>query len=137
MYKLLLIVILFIIGRHSARQNDVVRNLSKENTPLQDRTPLKVLEEKDVIVGAAQFELYLPKLKDKKVAIVTNVSGMVGKTSIVDTLLKLKVKIKKVFGPEHGFRGIADAGEKVRSNFDKKTGLPVISLYGSHKKPTA
>lgn len=98
---------------------------------------LKVLEEKDVIAGAQQFDQYLPKLKGKKVAIVTNVSGRVGKTSIVDTLLKLKVNIKKVFGPEHGFRGTSDAGEKVKSNTDKKTGLPVISLYGSHKKPTA
>jgi uncharacterized protein YbbC (DUF1343 family) len=98
---------------------------------------LKVLEEKDVIVGAQQFDQYLPKLKGKKVAIVTNISGLVGKTSLVDTLLKLKVNIKKVFGPEHGFRGTSDAGEKVKSNTDKKTGLPVISLYGSHKKPTA
>ena len=97
---------------------------------------LKVLNEKDVITGAQQFELYLPKLKDKKVAIVTNVSGLVGKKSLVDTLLKLKVNIKKVFGPEHGFRGIADAGEKVKNNIDKKTGIPVISLYGSHKKPS-
>lgn len=98
---------------------------------------LKVLEEKDVIVGAQQFDQYLPKLKGKKVAVVTNISGLVGKTSLVDTLLKLKVNIKKVFGPEHGFRGTSDAGEKVKSNTDKKTGLPVISLYGSHKKPTA
>jgi uncharacterized protein YbbC (DUF1343 family) len=98
---------------------------------------LKVLTEADVITGAQQFDLYLPKLKGKKVAVVTNISGMVGKRSIVDTLLKLKVNIKKIFGPEHGFRGIADAGEKVKSNVDKKTGIPVISLYGSHKKPTA
>lgn len=98
---------------------------------------LKVLTEANVVTGAQQFDLYLPKLKGKKVAIVTNVSGMIGKTSIVDTLLKLKVNIKKIFGPEHGFRGTSDAGEKVKSNIDKKTGLPVVSLYGSHKKPTA
>jgi uncharacterized protein YbbC (DUF1343 family) len=98
---------------------------------------LKVLTEADVITGAQQFDQYLPKLKDKKVAIVTNISGMVGNKSIVDTLLKLKVNIKKIFGPEHGFRGTSDAGEKVKSNIDKKTKIPVISLYGSHKKPTA
>ncbi len=98
---------------------------------------LKVLTEADVTTGAQQFELYLPKLKGKKVAIVTNISGMVGNKSIVDTLLKLKVTIKKIFGPEHGFRGTSDAGEKVKSNIDKKTKIPVISLYGSHKKPTA
>ncbi len=100
------------------------------------QAPLKVLTEKDISVGAQQFDLYLPKLANKKVAVVTNISGMIGKTSIVDTLLKLKVKIKKIFGPEHGFRGTFDAGQKVKSNVDKKTGLPIISLYGSHKKPT-
>ena len=98
---------------------------------------LKVLTEADVVTGAQQFDQYLPKLKGRKVAIVTNISGMVGNKSIVDTLLKLKVTIKKIFGPEHGFRGTSDAGEKVKSNIDKKTGIPVISLYGSHKKPTA
>ena len=64
-----------------------------------------------VTIGAAQFDQYLPKLKNKRVAVLTNVTGLVGKTSIVDTLLKLKVKIKKIFGPEHGFRSDADAGE--------------------------
>ncbi len=171
MYKLLLISLLFIHARHPDRPKDVSQDHSKRNASLQVIQPLKVLqkkdvivgaaqfvvrqahhdsrlrkqtndgikvlEEKDVVVGAQQFELYLPKLKDKKVAIVTNVSGLVGKTTLVDTLLKLKVNIKKVFGPEHGFRGIADAGEKVKSNIDKKTKLPVVSLYGSHKKPTA
>lgn len=98
---------------------------------------LKVLSEKDVVLGAQQFNAYLPLLAKKKVAIVTNVTGVIGNTSIVDTLIKLKVNIKKIFGPEHGFRGNVDAGEKVKSNIDKKTGLPVVSLYGSHKKPTA
>lgn len=98
---------------------------------------LKVVNESEVIVGAKQFEAYLPKLIKQKVAVVTNVTGMIGNTTIVDTLLKLKVNIKKIFGPEHGFRGNVDAGEKVKSNIDKKTGLSVISLYGSHKKPTA
>lgn len=98
---------------------------------------LKVVNESDVIVGAQQFDAYLPKLVKQKVAVVTNVTGIIGNTSIVDTLLKLKVNIKKIFGPEHGFRGNVDAGEKVKSNFDKKTGLTVISLYGTHKKPTA
>lgn len=97
---------------------------------------LKVLNEKDIVTGAQQFSSYLPKLSKKKIAIVTNVTGKVGNATIVDTLLKLKVNIKKIFGPEHGFRGNVDAGEKVKSNIDKKTGLPVISLYGSHKKPT-
>lgn len=104
---------------------------------LPAQSPVKVLGEHDVTVGAACFPEYLPKLAHKKVAVVTNISGCVGSTSIVDTLLHLKVNIKKIFGPEHGFRGTADAGETVKNSVDKKTGLPVVSLYGTHKKPTA
>jgi uncharacterized protein YbbC (DUF1343 family) len=89
-----------------------------------------------VTTGAAQTELYLPMLKGKKVALVTNASGLIGKKLLVDTLLKRQVKIVKIFGPEHGIRGTADAGEKVKSGKDPVTGVPVTSLYGSHKKPT-
>jgi uncharacterized protein YbbC (DUF1343 family) len=89
-----------------------------------------------VICGNQQLEKYLPLLKNKKVAIVTNVTGVIGNTSIVDTLLKLKVNIRKIFGPEHGFRSDTEAGEKVKSNIDGATGLPVISLYGANKKPS-
>jgi uncharacterized protein YbbC (DUF1343 family) len=89
-----------------------------------------------IIVGAEKMEIYLPWLKDKKVAIVSNQTTVVNKTHLVDTLLSLGVKIKKVFSPEHGFRGIASAGEKVKSGKDKKTGLPIVSLYGKNKKPT-
>ncbi len=89
-----------------------------------------------VITGAQQIESYLPKLKNKKVAIVTNASGIIGNKHLVDTLLKHKVKIVKIFGPEHGFRGTADAGEKVKGGKDALTNITVISLYGSHKKPT-
>lgn len=89
-----------------------------------------------VVCGNSRFDLYLPKLKGKKVAVITNVTGVIGTTSIVDTLLKLKVNIKKIFGPEHGFRSDTDAGETVGSNIDAKTNLPVISLYGSNKKPS-
>jgi uncharacterized protein YbbC (DUF1343 family) len=95
-----------------------------------------IKEYTSVTIGATQFDQYLPKLKNKRVGVLTNVTGLVGKTSIVDTLLKLKVKIKKIFGPEHGFRSDSEAGETVKSNKDVKTGLPIISLYGSNKKPT-
>jgi len=90
-----------------------------------------------ITTGADQTELYLAKLKNKKVAIVTNASGIIKNRHLVDTLLKRKIKIIKIFGPEHGFRGTADAGEKVKSGKDAKTHITVISLYGSHKKPTA
>ncbi len=89
-----------------------------------------------ITTGAQQMPLYLFKLKNKKVAIVTNASGIIGNKHLVDTLLKHKVNIVKIFGPEHGFRGTSDAGEKVKSGKDAKTGVTVVSLYGSHKKPT-
>lgn len=89
-----------------------------------------------VISGAQRTQLYLPLLKDKKVAIVTNASGVIGRTHLVDTLLKMQVNIVKIFGPEHGLRGTADAGEKVKSSKDPVTGISVVSLYGAHKKPT-
>jgi uncharacterized protein YbbC (DUF1343 family) len=87
--------------------------------------------------GANRLEIYLPQLKGKSVAVFANQTSMVNNTHLVDTLLKKGVNIKKIFGPEHGFRGTADAGELVSDGKDKKTGLPVISLYGNHKKPTS
>ena len=101
------------------------------------QSPLSVKEYTSVVLGAQQFDKYVPQLKKKRVGIVTNITGVINTTSIVDTLLKLKVNVKKIFGPEHGFRGNTEAGEKVTSNMDAKTGLPIVSLYGSNKKPTA
>ena len=90
-----------------------------------------------VQTGADRMEVYLPLLKNKKVAIFANPTSVVGKTHLVDTLLKSGIKIVKIFGPEHGFRGDADAGEHVSDQIDKKTGIPIVSLYGNHKKPTS
>ncbi len=93
-----------------------------------------------LIVGADRTELYLDEIKGLNIAIVANLTSKISssKSSIhlIDSLLKLNIKIKKVFSPEHGFRGIADAGEKVDDGFDIKTGLPIISLHGTNKKPT-
>ena len=90
----------------------------------------------DIAVGAKQTEMYLDQLVGKKVAVVGNHTSMVDSVHLVDFLLENGVEIIKVFAPEHGFRGKADAGEKVNSGVDSKTGLPITSLYGSHKKPT-
>ncbi len=90
----------------------------------------------EIKVGAAQFTLYLPLLEGKKVALVVNQTSTLGGVHLVDTLLSKKVDIKKIFAPEHGFRGVADAGEHVADGIDRKTRLPIISLYGKHKKPT-
>ena len=86
--------------------------------------------------GAERVEVYLPYLKGKSVAVFANQTSLVNGTHLVDTLISRGIKIIKIFGPEHGFRGNADAGEHVGDAKDKKTGIPVISLYGDHKKPT-
>jgi uncharacterized protein YbbC (DUF1343 family) len=91
----------------------------------------------DIETGAERTYMYLDKIKDKTVGIIANHSSMIRDQHLVDSLLSLGIKVKCVFSPEHGFRGKAAAGEKVNSKIDKKTGLPIISLYGSHKKPTA
>jgi uncharacterized protein YbbC (DUF1343 family) len=90
-----------------------------------------------IIPAADRIATYLPTLQNKKVALVVNQTSMVKDKHLVDTLLKLGVDIQVVFAPEHGFRGQADAGEVVSDTKDKKTGLPIISLYGKKKKPTA
>lgn len=112
-----------------------------------------------IITGAQQSNLYLPQLMGNRVGVVTNQTGMtngnkiIGKEScnkaigmgtcaifeqisIVDFLLENGIEVKKIFSPEHGFRGDADAGETVKSGKDIKTGLPIVSLYGQNKKPT-
>lgn len=92
---------------------------------------------KPVVTGAERLSFYLPKLKGKKVGIFSNHTSVVGNTHLVDTLLRNDVVITKIFAPEHGFRGTADAGEKIDNLTDPKTGIPVISLYGKKRKPTA
>lgn len=86
--------------------------------------------------GADNYEKYLPLLKDKKIGIVTNQTGILSNNvHLVDFLLKQKITIQTIFAPEHGFRGTADAGETVVDGKDPKTDLPIISLYGANKKP--
>jgi uncharacterized protein YbbC (DUF1343 family) len=89
------------------------------------------------LTGAEQLTAYLPELAGKRVAMVVNHTSLVGNTHLVDTLLSRGVKITKIFAPEHGFRGEADAGEVITSGVDKQTNLPIVSLYGNNKKPTA
>ncbi|WP_276089083.1 DUF1343 domain-containing protein [Pedobacter sp. JY14-1] len=86
--------------------------------------------------GAEQTDLYVPYLKGKRVGMVVNPTSVIGKETTVDSLLKLGVKIVKIFGPEHGFRGNASAGVHVNDEADVKTGIKVVSLYGRHSAPT-
>ncbi len=90
----------------------------------------------EIKTGADNYNHYLPLLKDKKIGVVTNQTGILSnKTHLVDFLLEKNIAIQKIFAPEHGFRGTADAGEHVVDGKDSKTGLSIISLYGDNKKP--
>ncbi len=100
------------------------------------------IDSEKIITAAEQTEKYIPLLKGKKIAIVANQTTVIerkngnGFVHLVDSLLALDINIIKVFAPEHGFRGKADAGEHVSNHKDVKTGLPIISLYGKNKKPS-
>jgi uncharacterized protein YbbC (DUF1343 family) len=97
---------------------------------------IQKLDAEKIYVGADQLNDVLPLLSKKKVALVVNPTSMVGKVHLVDTLKTLKVDIKGIFAPEHGFRGKADAGEHINNEIDPKTGYKIISIYGDNKKPT-
>ncbi|HEU4858624.1 MAG TPA: exo-beta-N-acetylmuramidase NamZ domain-containing protein, partial [Chitinophagaceae bacterium] len=104
----------------------------------QTSIPITIgIKPQTIIPGAERIDVYLPFLKGKKVGIFANHTSMVGNTHLVDTLRKLGVNIKVIFGPEHGFRGTASAGEKIGNYRDKTTGIPVVSLYGTKRKPSA
>ena len=114
------------------KQKAIEKNSTSTMTKEKTITPN---EPKKIRVGAEITEIYLPKLKGKNIATVVNQTSMIGTTHLVDSLLTLGVSIKKIFAPEHGFRGDADAGEKVKDGLDTQTKLPIISIYGNKKKP--
>jgi uncharacterized protein YbbC (DUF1343 family) len=89
-----------------------------------------------ILPGAYLTGEYLPLLQGLKVGIVANNTSLINKTHLVDSLISLKINITKIYGPEHGFRGNEPEGKEINNNVDPKTGIPVISLYGNHKKPT-
>ncbi|WP_028871046.1 exo-beta-N-acetylmuramidase NamZ family protein [Psychroserpens burtonensis] len=125
----------------SAKNNEILKQVQDDSiSQFNDK----------IIVGAHQIDNYLPLLKGKRVGIVANQTSVIfnkitpsqkttrkdSYTHLVDSLLQRNVNIKKVFAPEHGFRGEADAGELVKDGIDTKTNLPIISLYGKNKKPS-
>jgi uncharacterized protein YbbC (DUF1343 family) len=95
------------------------------------------LGEKDqFLVGGQQMEVYLPLLKGKQVGLVVNHTSLVQDVHLVDTMLKQGIEVRRIFAPEHGFRGTADAGEHIQDGKDAKTGIEIVSLYGKNRKPT-
>ena len=140
-----------------------VLNLQLISLAQNSLPPLKnnLIQSQHPITGAERTDVYLPFLKDKNIAVVSNQTSVIytsrdsifevflgetdpyfdhvrySNTHLVDSLLSLNISVKKVFAPEHGFRGKTDAGEIVKDGFDFKTGLPIISLYGINKKTSA
>lgn len=105
-------------------------------TAQKEGTASAPTNQNNIMPAAERTDLYLPLLKGKKVAVFANQTSTVGNRHLVDVLKEAGVAIKVIFGPEHGFRGTADAGEKVESAVDKATGVPVVSLYGKKRKPS-
>ena len=93
--------------------------------------------EKEIKVGASNFEDYIPIIKGKRIGLLVNHSSQVQGVHLLDTLIAKDINVVKIFAPEHGFRGKNDAGEHVANDIDQKTGLPIISLYGKNRKPSA
>lgn len=117
------------INGNSPLKNDDTLRLKPRNVANKTSDSL-------VITGAEQTKEYLPLIKGKTIALVVNQTSVIGKTHLVDSLLKLGVKIKTIFAPEHGFRGDHSAGALVNSAIDEKTEIKITSLYGKNKKPS-
>ena len=121
-------------------------NTGSENTRAMAQEPApKGEQSQNITLGVQRTKKYLPLLEGKNVAVVGNQTSVINRNSnaqenqihLVDSLLFSGVNVVKVFAPEHGFRGTADAGEVIKDGKDLKTGLPIISLYGNNKKPSA
>ncbi|MDQ6608675.1 MAG: DUF1343 domain-containing protein [Bacteroidota bacterium] len=114
-------------GGCSAQKQKLMMKDDKANTKTNSSS---------IIPAAEQMDKYLPMLKGKKVALLVNQTSVVGNTHLIDTLLKSGVTVKVIFGPEHGFRGVAPDGATIETTADPETGIPVVSLYGKKNKPT-
>ncbi len=122
-YKSLLLAVFSVLALTSYSQEEI--SFANE----------KVITADSIKVGAQRTELYFPLLKGKRVAVLVNQTSLIKKTFLVDSLLHAGINVKKIFCPEHGFRGKANAGEIIKNSVDSITGLPIISLYGKRKKP--
>lgn len=114
--------------------NPTTNSISSTNNNSQNYYNI-ISESKNIKPGAESINSYLPLLKGKVVGVVANQTSVIDNVHLVDTLLSLKINIKCIFSPEHGFRGNASAGAHIEDGVDVKTNLPVISLYGNNKKP--
>lgn len=128
------VLLWFLIGLSCGNTSEKNKEASATLNALSTTAPL------GPVVAAHRTEAYFPTLRGKRLGIVANQTSVIftedGPVHLVDSLLAAGIQVKKVFAPEHGFRGEADAGEKVTDGVDTQTGLPIISLYGKNRKPT-
>ncbi|RXR21388.1 DUF1343 domain-containing protein [Flavobacterium amnicola] len=139
-YKLMLkntvLLLLFAIVSCGNCKKKIEESEKRKDTTVIVNPNTSTPSEENIKTGADNYEAYLPLLRDKNVGIVTNQTGILtNKTHLVDFLLEKKVNLQKIYAPEHGFRGTADAGELIKDGKDTKTRLPIVSLYGNNKKP--
>jgi uncharacterized protein YbbC (DUF1343 family) len=128
--------LLFFIASCSVNKTIQIKNATPHSTTTETQKHIRPTQPIDFKTGADDYKNYLPLLKDKKVGVVSNQTGILTNgTHLDDFLVANQINDQKIFAPEHGFRGTADAGELIVDGKDTKTGLPIISLYGSNKKP--
>lgn len=132
MKEIFLLIAICIFSANALSAQQFQKQANKTTTK---KGAISFYDKKQILPGACQTNEYLPLLKGKRVGIFANNTATIGKIHLADTLLKLGVTIAKIFGPEHGFRGTANAGEKVDNYTDPQTGIPVISLYGKKENP--
>lgn len=123
-------------GNYEKKTLTVVGELNEESDTIKYEIKKSIKPQvKPIQLGVERFSMYIDSLSGKRIAVVANQTSVIKKSHLVDTLLFMKIQVVKVFSPEHGFRGEADAGERVNSSVDEKTGTPIVSLYGNNKKP--
>ena len=128
--------LLFLIASCSINKTIPAKNWNQKSTLSENQNSIRPNQSINFKTGADNSENYLPLLKDKKVGVLSNQTGVLSNnTHLVDFLVSNTIQVQKIFAPEHGFRGTADAGELIIDGKDTKTGLPIISLYGANKKP--
>lgn len=128
--------LLFLIASCSINKTIPAKNWNQKLNLSENQNSIRTNQSINFKTGADNYENYLPLLKDKKVGVVSNQTGVLSNNShLVDFLVSNDIQVQKIFAPEHGFRGTADAGELIIDGKDTKTGLPIISLYGTNKKP--
>lgn len=138
---IVVIIVLFQTSYFSCSSPSVSETQSKKNENNQVTEPEEISEEQEdakinIVVGAEWLDGYLNLIENQKIGLVVNQTSKVGDDFLVDVLLEKGIQINKIFAPEHGFRGTADAGEKVKNGKDLKTGIDIHSLYGKNKKPS-